>query len=405
MLLIDEHRRAAALAIAQETAARIATQGTMSPVTSPSTPQRPAQPAPGGAGLVPLYAALDQIYPDAGWDELGHPFLKQGLLEADLAAGGPAGLLDGGAACVGVAAVLLRGRTGRYQKLLDRLDAVVGPSADHDLTCGTAGAGVYVLLRPQAARREAVARGLIRGAAARPPFPVPAHRIPPAWTVGEGYADCGLAHGAAGPLAVLSLLATRDAGITADAEGAGSGPDLRPAIAGLAEWLLAHARHDEWGTTWPAGVAGDEWYPSPLRASWCYGVPGIARGLWLAGDALAEPRYRRAARDAMLQLLGSPAAWGLDSANLCHGLAGLLLVTSAFAAADRDDDDDGQAAGPRFAEAADELFDRLCAAYAPRRPLGFDVSGPGLLGGAAGIALALLAATGDLSAAPMFLVA
>ncbi|MGW4965555.1 hypothetical protein ACWEPL_50745 [Nonomuraea sp. NPDC004186] len=62
-------------------------------------------------------------------------------------------------------------------------------------------------------------------------------------------------------------------------------------------------------------------------------------------------------------------------------------------------------AGAEFGSAVEGLFDRLCAAYDSRLPLGFDVSGPGLLNGAAGIALALLAVTDDLEAASMFLAA
>lgn len=257
-----------------------------------------------------------------------------------------------------MAAALLGERRGG---LLTRLDALVAPTAGHDLVSGAAGAGVCLLLRPPSPDREAaLARALARGARSDPPFPVPRHRIPAGWAVRDGYADCGLAHGAAGPLAVLSLLAGRSA---AAAEIA------RPAVARLAGWLLDVAHRDEWGTSWPAGVAGDERYPSPRRASWCYAVPGIARALWPAGEALDEPAYRPAAQEAMDELPAAREAWGLDGLGVCHGLAGLMLLTASFAP-------------------VEALFDDLCAAYGSR-----PVEDSGLLSGAAGIALALLAVT------------
>ncbi|MFF4621208.1 lanthionine synthetase C family protein [Nonomuraea jabiensis] len=369
---------------------------TPSPAPSLALDPRPGSLARGKLGLVPLYAALDGVAPNSEWDVSGHHILKDVTFAGSAET---AGLFSGGLAGFGVAAALMGRRAGRYGKVLGRLDAAVGPVAGHDLIDGTAGAAVYLLMRPPSPGLEAVARELVRGAAACPPFPM--RRIPPGWSVGDGYADCGLAHGVAGPLAVLSLLSGQ-AGLSEQV-----GELVRPAVKALAEWLLDAAVQDEWGTAWPAGVDGTRTYPSPRRASWCYGVPGVARALWLAGKALDEPRYRRAARDAMAGLLEAPDGWGLDSLGVCHGLAGLMLMTATFAAAEpgpadaREDGivDDG------FGAAVEALFDRLCAAYDSRLPLGFDVAGPGLLTGAAGIALALLAVTDDPEAASMFLAA
>ncbi|MET7328848.1 lanthionine synthetase LanC family protein [Nonomuraea sp. NPDC005650] len=374
---------------------------------SPAPDRWPDSLARGKLGLVPLYAALDGLAPNSEWDVSGHHILKDGTFTGP---GGTAGLFSGGLAGFGVAAALMGRRAGRYGKVLGRLDAAVGPVAGHDLIDGTAGAGVYLLMRSPSAGLEAVARELARGASACPPFPM--RRIPPGWSVGDGYADCGLAHGVAGPLAVLSLLSGHAEEIA------------RPAVETLAEWLLGAAVRDQWGTAWPAGVDGAQAYPSPRRASWCYGVPGVARALWLAGEALDEPRYRRAARDAMAELLDAPDGWGLDSLGVCHGLAGLMLMTATFVTGATGDElgaagdgfgaagdgfgaagDGFGAAGDGFGAAVELLFDRVCAAYDSRLPLGFDVAGPGLLNGAAGIALALLAVTGGLETASMFLAA
>ena len=115
-------------------------------------------------------------------------------------------------------------------------------------------------------------------------------------------------------------------------------------------------------------------------------MPGTARALWLAGTALDEPRYLRAALDTM----AAAPTGGLDSPTLCHGTAGLLLLTAGFAVGT------GQ---PRWRAAAatqtDELLDRYDPAslfgYRDVEPAGNQVDNPGLLWGAAGVALALLA--------------
>ncbi|WP_160150615.1 lanthionine synthetase LanC family protein [Nonomuraea solani] len=336
-------------------------------------------------GLVPLYAALDRRDPGADWHALGHRFLA---LAARAGATSRAGLFDGGIAGIGAAAASLSG-AGHYGGLLGRVDAAVGAVPDHDLVSGTSGAALYLLMRPPSGKRDEVADAL---AGAGPAFPM--RRVPAGWAVGEGYADCGLSHGAAGALAALSLLAAQG---TVRADG----------IRAIADRLLGVARQDEWGTVWPAGVDVRGWHPSPRRASWCYGVPGVARALRLAGEALDEPRYRRAADEAMARLLVAPRVWGLESLGVCHGLAGLLLITAAFAAGEARNGPAGatREAGYDFAAAAEGLFDRLCAAYDGRRPLGFEVEEPGLLSGAAGIALALLAVTGDVPAMSLFLAA
>ncbi|GAB2806790.1 hypothetical protein GCM10027176_09750 [Actinoallomurus bryophytorum] len=377
MLLISAAQRAVATTIAREVAARLASvtdrDGAAAATRRPGTRSD-------HAGQAQLYAALHDREPRAGWDATGHRLLENAVTKA-----GSAGLFSGGLAGLGVAAVLLRGRTGRYRGLLEKLDAAVVPIADHDLINGTAGAGVYALLRGRPPAIVAVTAALAEAAAGDPPFFVPPHRVPPAWSLPEGYVDCGLAHGAAGPVALLALLTEQGKQADLSAEHA-ERPEVRTrALTRAADWLLDAAETDEWGIAWPAGLAGDDRMPSPRRASWCYGVPGIARALWLAGRALDEPHHQSVARDAMTALLDASDAWGLDSSpNLCHGIAGLLLVTAAFAADDA-----------RFAPAAEDLLDRLVDAFDPSLPLGFDVTGPGLLTGAAGIALTLLTVTGD----------
>lgn len=203
----------------------------------------------------------------------------------------------------------------------------------------------------------------------------------------HGSANCGLAHGAPGPLALLALA------MAAGAPVAG----LREATEGLGTWLADHRCDDEWGINWPSMVRLPEstgWRDEPSRAGWCYGAPGVARSLWLAGSALADNDLTSLAVSAMEDIYERPVwARRIDSPTFCHGIAGLLQVTLRFL------HDTGL---PVFAEAADELTDQILAAYEPAdsllgfRDVEFDgtrVDQAGLLDGAPGVALVLLAAS------------
>jgi hypothetical protein len=84
----------------------------------------------------------------------------------------------------------------------------------------------------------------------------------------------------------------------------------------------------------------------------------------------------------------------VDSPTFCHGMAGLLQITLRFT------HDTGE---PVFADAAADLAEQLLVAYDPDTLLGFcslepggnAVDNAGLLDGAPGVALVLLAVATD----------
>lgn len=172
-------------------------------------------------------------------------------------------------------------------------------------------------------------------------------------------------------------------------------PGHDDAIKRVAYWLADHRADDAWGPAWAAGV-DMQGVPGTPRSAWCYGSVGVARALWLAGAAVQDPGLQALALDAMAAVYRRPAAARRidDTPGLCHGLAGLLQATLRFA---HDTDD------PRFAAEAETLTRRLLDMVDPERPYLFtapDGPGsvadrPGLLDGAAGVALTLLAAATD----------
>ncbi|MFD1545825.1 lanthionine synthetase C family protein [Nonomuraea guangzhouensis] len=378
---------------------------------------RPSDVAQGDAGLALLFGYLDACLPGDGWDVCAHEYLSLAAHDAqDLTHVRPS--LFGGIAGVAFAAHSLSRDGSRYRRLLGELDRWLAPQAAQqargleqagagvpvgafDVIAGLAGTGAYLLCRRHeagAARAlEAVLAGLVALCGDRDGLPnwhTPIGAMgadePMARQFPHGNLNCGLAHGIPGPLALMSL-ATR-AGITV--------PGQREAVHRVADWLVEHRADDEWGANWPSAFAlpcpdSPPEQPRPGRSAWCYGSPGVARALWLAGSALDAPQLCALAVEAMAATYRRPRGRRfIDSPTFCHGVAGLLQITTRFA------HDTGD---PMFGQAAADLTEQILRLYQPDLPLGFSdlepggnrVDQPGLLDGAPGVALALLAAATD----------
>lgn len=186
-------------------------------------------------------------------------------------------------------------------------------------------------------------------------------------------ANTGLAHGIAGPLAFLAACQVTGYG---SARTAG-------AIRAAAAWLLAWRSGDSWPPQVTADdLAGTAASPSTRgrRDAWCYGAPGIGIALLAAGRALDDPSLSAAGLAAIDALAARPETWDVEGPTLCHGVSGVLLCADAAGSTGT----------------ADAAIAELTAQYDPRLPLLFQhsdhgkaTSEPGLLVGAAGIAMTL----------------
>jgi hypothetical protein len=267
---------------------------------------------------------------------------------------------------------------------------------DYDLIRGLVGFGVYALERlprpAAAANLEHVIDRLAESAEEQPDgltwWTDPA-RLPPEARerAPRGYYDLGLAHGVPGVIALLGR---------ACAAGVAVGK-ARPLLGGAARWLLARQPAD--GSGFGSHVEPGTMAPTaPARLAWCYGDLGIAAALLGAARCVAEPAWERAARAAARRAAARPPEQsGVRDAGLCHGSAGAGHLFNRLYQATGDE---ALAAAARF------WFRRTLelrqpgrgvagfVAHRPPRP-GQDggADDPGLLEGAAGVALALLAAT------------
>ncbi len=363
-----------------------------------------------------LFEYLEACFPGQGWDREARWHMETAARAVEATPGlgislwGGLGSLAfsawylsrGGRRYRGLSTILDEALIPKVEAQAEALDAAPGGCAvDHfDLISGLTGAGLYLLCRSEleAARRtlERVLHSLVL-------LTTDDEGLPRWWTplhllIGEqlarcphGNLNCGLAHGIPGPLGLMSLAKMHGIPVPGTDEG----------IERIVAWSLAHRVDDRRGANWPSFYPlprpgereESRAKPRPAIAGWCYGSPGLSRALYLAGQALARPDWSQVAVDAMRSAVTRPVEErDIPSPTFCHGVAGLLQITMRFAR------DTGL---PVFEHATRALLAQLVDAYDPGSILGFrsidhtgtSIDDPGLLDGAPGACLVMLAAT------------
>ncbi len=354
--------------------------------------------AAGYAGQALLHAYHARVEPGSGGAEraerclgLARALVARTPMEAGLFSGftGIAWTVQHAGAVLGRSAVTDDPLETIDQALLQALAAEVWPR-HFDLMSGLVGLGVYVLERmPREAARESLIR-IVRTLEARAEpaqegvtWRTPPGSIAPGRRIGPF--DLGVAHGVPG---VLALLAAAGAW-NVESERA------RRLAEETMRWLLAQRRRAEDGAF--ASSAGPGHDPRPARLAWCYGDAGIAAATLVAGRTFQRGDWQEhAVAIGRLAARRSLESSGVRDAGLCHGAAGLALVFMRL----------HQNVGDEvFAAAARSWLGVVLDQRQPGRGIaGFETllplpsgaprwnTDPGLLTGAAGVALALLAA-------------
>jgi len=136
-----------------------------------------------------------------------------------------------------------------------------------------------------------------------------------------GHGNLGIAHGIAGPLALLSLAVRRGAVV----------PGQPEAIDRICRWLDRWRGGTGYRAWWPGTLTRAEHEtdatrsPGPHRPSWCYGTPGIARAQQLAGLALDDLQRQQLAQRVLAWCLSDESQLAqLTDVSVCHGWAGVL---------------------------------------------------------------------------------
>ncbi|WP_082111924.1 lanthionine synthetase C family protein [Shouchella clausii] len=387
-------------------------------------PWDPVSLSHGFAGTILFFSELHKMYPEEKWDHVAHNhivyasnYLKNGVHSISLF-GGITGFAF---------AVFNASENGtRYQNLLAKLDEVIRRVAEneieeekqrnglgalptfYDVIQGYSGIGRYLLERRKDTPAfngliEAILRRFVEMTAT---ITWEEHEVP-GWYVTQenqflekdkkiypfGNFNLGLAHGIPGPLSFLSLCLLKGIEI----------PGQRQAITTIGNWLVRHAKSNSTGApVWAHRVGVKEAIANKYtvideREGWCYGNPGVARSLYLAGKALNDLPYQEMAvkcfhgiKEKTLEELD------LQSATFCHGKSGLLQIMVRMKN-DLNIND--------FDKLINQLENGIKEQYRDQHPLGFkdfeigsrtnELDKAGLLEGAAGVGLALLSRTGD----------
>lgn len=318
----------------------------------------------GSAGQATLFAYLARALDQPAHRERSFAQLERAAAAAD---GLPLALHDG---LVGVGWAIRHLQPGEDEEddldgaLLEFLARAPLPYQPADLLYGDLGLAVYAFERGAAGRATLtrIAERL-EATALRDP-----HGI--FWRVYAGYVNGGVPHGVPG---VIAAMAPVDA--------------ARELVAGAVGWLCGQRLPDG---GFPGSVR-DERPEPPVRQGWCYGDAGVSTALYRAGGG--NPAWRqigleRARFVGALDLAGAR----LHDASLCHGTAGVAHILNRLHQ-DSGDAELGEAARVWFGRVVEQAREgRGIGGYQFAREDDSWVADPSILTGAAGVALALLAA-------------
>lgn len=213
----------------------------------------------------------------------------------------------------------------------------------------------------------------------------------------NGNFNFGLSHGTAGILAALSIALLEGVEVIGQ----------KRAIERILDDLKRFHYVDNNGAIyWPGIIKFEDYINGHCiingkRAGWCYGSPGIARAMYIAGNAIDDKEAIELSLKAIDGLCNMKEEdWKLNSPTICHGYAGLLTVVQAMY---KDTGND------KYKECVDRLIEIILSLYEENSVFGFkDVNyldkndkgiyelvredRIGLLQGSIGVTLALLTA-------------
>ncbi|MED0936656.1 lanthionine synthetase C family protein [Bacillus mobilis] len=374
----------------------------------------------GYPSLCMLYGELDNMYPNDGWDLIGHTYMVkiQKLINEN---GVNSISTFSGLAGIGYAARALSRDGERYQNFIRSINNILinyvdkhmdeiekkielgNYISDYDVIEGLTGIGRYLLLFKDhnAAYRilTKILNYLIRLAgnivinnSSIPAWFIPNQNLSIAEErdlYSNGLFNCSLSHGIAGPLALLSIAYTHEVRVSGQKE----------AIIKISDWLISKSDVTDSGIYFSDIISLEDEINGTkkiksLRDSWCYGAPGILRSLWLASLAIDDAYVAKFSLSGWETLFTvRKSNWGLDSPTFCHGLSGFFHINNLMIKENK---------AVEFLDVQKQLLHQLISSYSDKSPFGFQdiefneqgiykMNKVGLIDGSTGIALSLIA--------------
>ncbi|URZ02933.1 lanthionine synthetase C family protein [Clostridium felsineum] len=371
-----------------------------------------------------LFGELHEVFPQEEWDLVGHKYMIK-IEEIIKEKGIEQFTFFSGAGSVGMAAYALSCNGKRYNNFLKSINDFIfeeypiilnGVTLQHkdvymwnyDVIRGMSGIGRYLLLFKQDIRVKSIIEKILKYLITlADDIEVFGNMVPRFYISREnqflqsdrelytkGNFNFGVSHGISGPLAFMSIALIN--GIEVEGQ--------RNAIRKIVSILNNFRYTENKATYWPGRVSFEDFiekkvYEKNRRASWCYGVPGIGRTIYLAGKALDDEGYKNMGIDAFSKLcLLKEDELKLISPTFCHGYAGLLQVLNLMY------NDTGL---ENLREYRDKILNKILSFYCEDSAFGFydiDISdyanmsdikkfdNCGLLNGSTGVVLSILGA-------------
>ncbi|MDC7783997.1 lanthionine synthetase C family protein [Priestia megaterium] len=310
----------------------------------------------GYPGLCILYGELDNIFPEQGWDDIGHEFLLEIQKAIEKEGIGSTSAFNG---LVGIAfAVRALSRKGtRYTKFLEKLnkflltgtrefleEAIENSSSallidDYDVISGLSGIGRYLIHYKDLPEYQPLIHEILNYMVNLTRDKIVQGQKVPGWFIKSenlflvserinnpiGSFNCGLSHGIAGPLALLSIALQN--GIEVEGH--------REAILKIGNWLINFSISSGEYKIFPGSISWEEQIEGKIKQSlinreaWCYGTPGVARVLLLAGIALNNQYFIGISLKSFKGIFErSELSWNINSPTFCHGYSGLLHIAN-----------------------------------------------------------------------------
>ncbi|WBL49589.1 lanthionine synthetase C family protein [Clostridium estertheticum] len=365
--------------------------------------------------LCMLYGEMNEQYPKEDWDIIDHQYIK--ILGETITKNGIEELsMFSGAAGIGLSIVCSSKQRERYTSFISNINEFIKSNikefmdkikantycniTNYDVISGVSGIASYCMLFPQDEGMTDILKEIVTYIIdicrdknieniSVPGWYIPSENLftkndKQQWP--KGCFNIGLAHGIPGILIILCN--ALKLGICLDGQS--------DCIRKIGDFLIRFRRQDNNGCYWGCIVSLDEYIDNTIddpyfRDAWCYGTPGVAYSLLLAGKVLNNQSYITIAIEGMQSSIKRLKE--ICSPTFCHGLSGEMYIAYRFYELTN---------LAEFKDAYIELSNKLISFYDDEAPFGFydieiangkceNYNYIGLIDGTVGILLTLMA--------------
>ncbi|MDK2564231.1 lanthionine synthetase C family protein [Romboutsia sedimentorum] len=297
-----------------------------------------------------LYGELNEQYPEEEWDIKGHEYIKKivPLLEnrSDMNLSMFSGLSG-----IGLSTVCLSKSGKRYKNFISSVNSLIKNNLentlkhledksglsdnDYDAISGISGVLNYCMLFKDDMKKEI--NKMLKYIVNLSKYKKNMEIEVPGWYIesnnlhtkkekeiwANGFFNIGLSHGI--PSLLINLCNAKQLGIEVDGQ--------QEAIEKFSSFLFNYRLDEKNGYGWNYTVSFEDYKNNTrpqeyCRDAWCYGTPGVAYSLLIAGKTLNNNEYINYAIESMK--IAAKRSKDAISPTFCHGYSGIAYISNRF---------------------------------------------------------------------------